>query len=160
MVLISVLLGGSWRLCAKSLVKKVFPILAFLLLACVIWIKSDSALARGFVQDAELSSPRLSALRKEIQGGNRQALEQFWQAVTTQGAPLVEPIIGDDRHVLLTFLWRAKEETRNVVVAGGVAGNEFSENQMSRLLDTDLWHRTYKVRNDARFSYHLSLIHI
>jgi hypothetical protein len=59
--------------------------------------------------------------------------------------------------VLLTFLWRAKEETRNVVVAGGMAGYDFSDNQMSRLLDTDLWHRTYKVRNDARFGYNLSL---
>jgi len=157
MVLISLRLAGSWRLCAQAPVKRVFSILAFLLLTSVIWIRSDSTLAGGVVQDAELSSPRLSGLKKEIQGGNRQALEQFWQAVTTQGAPLVEPIIGDDRHVLLTFLWRAKEETRNVLVAGGVAGYDFSENQMSRLLDTDLWYRTYQVRNDARFSYNLSL---
>ena len=27
---------------------------------------------------------------------------------------------------------------------------------MTRLLNTELWHRTYKVRTDARFSYHLS----
>jgi hypothetical protein len=67
-------------------VKKVFPILAFLLVTLVIWIPADSASAIGFFQDAELSSPRLSALKKEIQGGDREALERFWKAVTTQGA--------------------------------------------------------------------------
>lgn len=51
--------------------------------------------------------------------------------------------------MLLTFLWRAKEDIRNVVVVGGVAGYDFTENQMSHLRETDLWYRTYKVRNDA-----------
>jgi enterochelin esterase-like enzyme len=135
-------------------VKRVLP--AFALILCGIWISSGSGFVKAFVQDIELKSPRLSALKKEVEAGNRTALESFWQDVTKQGAPLVEQITGDDRHVLLTFVWRAKEEMRNIVVVGGVAGYDFSENQMTRLLDTDLWYRTYKVRNDARFSYNLS----
>jgi len=34
------------------------------------------------------------------------ALTTFWREVEAEGAPLVEPIEGDERHVLLTFLWR------------------------------------------------------
>ena len=59
--------------------------------------------------------PKLVALQKELEAGNRAALENFWQEVTKQGAPLVEPIKGENRFVWLTFLWRAKEETKNVV---------------------------------------------
>ncbi|MGQ0570857.1 MAG: hypothetical protein ACT4P5_15235, partial [Armatimonadota bacterium] len=63
-----------------------------------------------------LASPRLAALQKELEVGNRAALENFWQEITKQGAPLVEPVKGESRNVWLTFLWRAKEETKNVVV--------------------------------------------
>jgi len=136
-------------------VKRQLPVVALALTLLSIGISSESVSA--FLNDVELTSPRLSALKKEVEGGNRAALESFWQEVTKQGVPLVEPFKGDDRHVLLTFLWRAKGETRNVVVVGGVAGYEFGENQMTHLLDTDLWFRTYKLRNDARFSYNLSV---
>ena len=123
---------------------------------CGIWILSDSEYAKAFAQDLDLMSPRLSALKKEVEAGNRAALESFWQDVTKQGAPLIETFKGNERQVLLTFLWRAKGETRNVVLFGGVAGTDFIKNQMTRLLDTDLWYGTYKVRDDARFSYNLS----
>ncbi len=136
--------------------KRVLRALAFALILSGIWVSSDSEYVKAFAQDVEFTSPRLSALKKEVEAGNRVALDSFWQDVTKQGAPLVEQIKGDDRHVLLTFLWRAKEETRNVVVFGGVAGTDFSKNQMTRLLDTDLWFKTYKVRDDARFTYNLA----
>lgn len=104
------------------------------------------------------ASPRLAALQKELEAGNRAALENFWQEVTKQGAPLVEPIKGESRFVWLTFLWRAKEETKNVVI-GSDLGNwrNLATLQMTRLTDTDLWYKTYRVRDDARFPYQLSV---
>jgi enterochelin esterase-like enzyme len=137
-------------------VKRVLTFVVFAVMLCGIWILSDSKSVKAFAQDVDLTSPRLSVLKKEVEAGNRVALESFWQDVTKQGAPLIEPFKGDDRHVLLTFLWRAKEGTRNVIVMGGVAGTDVNRNQMARLLDTDLWYKTYEVRNDARFSYNLS----
>jgi enterochelin esterase-like enzyme len=121
-----------------------------------IWISCDSERVKAFVQDVALTSPRLTALKKEVEGGNRAALENFWQDVTKQGGPLIEPSKGDEKYAIVSFLWRAKEETRNVVVFGGVAGTDFSKNQMTRLLDTNLWYKSYKVRNDARFTYYLA----
>ena len=137
--------------------KRLLRALAFGLLLSGIWVSTDSPGLKSFAQDIDHASPRLASLKKEIETGNRAALDRFWEDVTRQGTPLVEQITGDDRHSLLTFLWRAKEDTKNVVVVGGMAGYDFTDNLMTRLLDTDLWYRTYKVRNDARFSYNLSL---
>src|SRR5215213_945596 len=104
------------------------------------------------------SSPRLAALQKELEAGNRAALENFWQEVTKQGAPLVEPIKGESRYVWLTFLWRAKEETKNVVIWSDLGNwGNLTTLQMTRLADTDLWYKTYRVRDDARFPYRLSV---
>lgn len=104
----------------------------------------------------EATSPRLETLRKEIEAGNRGAIETFWQEVSKTGTPLVEPIKGDNNYRMMTYLWRAKEETKNVVIVGGNAGYEFRRNMLSRLLDTDVWYKTYRVRSDARFTYNLS----
>ena len=106
--------------------------------------------------EKRLTSPLLSALQKELEAGNAAALENFWREISKQGTPLIETIAGNDGHRLVTFLWRAKEETKNVVIFGGVAGIEFEQNQMVRLRDTDLWFKTYRMRNDARFAYSLA----
>lgn len=104
------------------------------------------------------ASPRLAALRKELETGNRAALENFWQEVTRQGAPLVERVKGESRYVWLTFLWRAKEETKNVVIWSDLGNwQNLATLQMTRLADTDLWYKTYRVRDDARFAYRLSV---
>ena len=106
------------------------------------------------IKDDGMISPRIADLTKAVQAGNRAAVEEFWQQVTKTGAPIIEPIAGDDRYSFVTFLWRAKAETHNVGIFGGLAGIEIL--YMSHLLDTDLWYRTFKVRNDARFTYNLS----
>ena len=105
-----------------------------------------------------LASSRLAALQKELEAGNRTALENFWQGVTKQGAPLVEPVKGESRYVWLTFLWRAKEETKNVVIWSDLGNwQNLATLQMTRLAETDLWYKTYRVRDDARFAYRLSV---
>lgn len=107
-------------------------------------------------------SPRLAALQTQLEAGNRAALRSFWQEVAKEGTPLIETIPGDDKHVLVTFLWRGAEDTKNVVVFSvlGVlwsySGNQLAQNQMTHMTDTDLWYKTYLVRKDARFTYYLS----
>lgn len=111
---------------------------------------------QNIAADKEVTSLRIDALKKEIESGNRAAIDSFWQEITKSGAPLIEPIKSDDNYYILTFVWRAKEETRNVVLIGGIAGYKFENNLMSRLLDTDLWFKTYRIRGDARFTYNIS----
>jgi enterochelin esterase family protein len=95
-------------------------------------------------------SPRLEALRQELEAGNAKALESFWHEIAAQGAPLVEPIEGDDEHSLVTLAWRGKE-TRSVALISLLTDR--SDNQLARLLETDLWYLSCRVRNDVRATY-------
>ncbi len=108
------------------------------------------------IQD-KIVSPQIAALQKELATGNRAALEQFWQAVTKQTAPLIEPFAEDDKFSLVTFVYRGKEDVKNVLVFGGIAGIDVTKCQMAHLQDTDLWYKTYRVRKDARFTYAFSV---
>jgi len=98
----------------------------------------------------------------ELKNGNPTALDGFWDQVTRQGTPLVEPIPGDPKHVLVTFLWRDGGGTKNVVLYSSLTSNfnrekQLSQDQLVRLANSDVWWKTYRVRKDARFTYYFSL---
>ena len=68
--------------------------------------------------------------------------------------------------MLVTFVWRAADPTNVVLISQLVNGwwwNNFADSRLTRLLDTNLYYRTYRVRGDTRFLYRLapnhSLIH-
>jgi len=120
---------------------------------------AQSPLGRSFayessapIVDDRPSSPRLAALRNRIKSGDRDALDNFWKEIQQSGAPIVEPVGGNDRDVLVTILWRAREETRNVFVFRVGEVNQ----PMMRLLDTDLWYKTFQFQKGARFIYQLA----
>src|SRR6266404_4527372 len=102
--------------------------------------------------DDRLLSPRLAALRDRIKSGDREALDSFWKEISERGAPIVEEVPGNYRDVLVTIVWKAREETRNVFVfrVGDV------NKPMVRLLDTDLWYKTLQLQKTARFIYQLA----
>ena len=102
--------------------------------------------------DDRLLSPRLAALRDRIKSGDREALDSFWKEIEERGAPIVEEVPGNYRDVLVTIVWQAREETRNVFVfrVGDVSKS------MTRLLDTDLWYKTFQLQKGARFIYQLA----
>jgi enterochelin esterase-like enzyme len=97
-------------------------------------------------------SPRLASLQDRLKAGDRNALDTFWKELSERGAPIVEEVLGNDRDVLVTIVWQAKEETRNVFVfrLGDV------NKPMVRLLDTDLWYKTFQFQKGARFIYQLA----
>lgn len=106
-------------------------------------------------------SPRLIELGEQLKTGNGNKLESFWQEGREQGTPMVEPIPGDTNHVLVTFLWRGGKDTSNVVLVSALTANfnrdrQLTQDQLARLLGTDVWWKTYRVRKDARFTYYLS----
>lgn len=105
----------------------------------------------GTIND-QLSSPRLLALRDRLTSGDRTVLDKFWKEISEQGALIIESATDNDRDVLVTILWRAREETRNVFVfrLGDVS------KPMARLLDTDLWYKTFRLQKGARFIYQLA----
>jgi len=105
----------------------------------------------------KLTSPRMEALKKDVAAGKQGAVAAFWDEVAAKGTPLAEPIEGNDKDLAVTFLWRAKGETRNVFVMWfpwSIARPD--DYKMVRLGDTDVWYRTVKIRRGARFAYQLS----
>jgi enterochelin esterase family protein len=98
-----------------------------------------------------VQSPRLITLTKDLQGGNREALKQFWKEMQDK-SPLVEPVKGDAHSSWVTFLWRGNDKTRRVSVTGGLPTVD-GEKWLTHLADTDVWYRTEKIPNDARFTY-------
>ena len=106
------------------------------------------------------ASPRIARLRADVAAKKRAAVAAFWAETQTATAPLVEASPRGPRHSLVTFVWRGSDKTRNVVIVDGVApgvGGVLPVNsQLERLGTTDVWFRTYEIRNDARFTYKLS----
>ena len=105
----------------------------------------------------QYASHRIAALRKQIASG-RTDTEAFWKEVAATGTPLVEPVTNDSKQQLVTFLWRAVTETRNVLVVGSfqLGGSSPLDYAMHRLADTDVWYLTVRLPAGARFAYALS----
>jgi enterochelin esterase-like enzyme len=107
-------------------------------------------------------SPRIQALRNALKSSRANAVEGFWAEVKMKGTPLIEPLPGTDKDMLVTFLWRATVDTRNVSVRWDANGNyvvfNFSrpdDYQLTRLGDTDAWYKSMRVDKRKRFMYQL-----
>lgn len=98
-------------------------------------------------------SPRVGALAKELAAGNRAALEKFWEEVSKQGTPLVEPVAQSEKYRWVTFLWRGKQNLRWVSLLCDMTESVEELKAMLRLRDTDVWYRTLKLRTDTRMAY-------
>ena len=133
-------------MCARIGTKIINALLVLLLNASL-----GSVLSAQTVDDVPLS-PRLAALQDRLKSGDRDALSNFWKEISERGAPIVEEVPRNDRDVLVTIVWQAREETRNVFVfrVGDV------NKPMVRLLDTDLWYKTFQLQKGARFIYQLA----
>ncbi|QOC90131.1 enterochelin esterase [Micromonospora craniellae] len=97
------------------------------------------------------ASPRIERLRT----AGPAAMDGFWARVREEGTPLVEP---DGDATLLTFVWRERRPTRNVLVLANKLADRsaLGRSRMLRLPGTDLWHLTYRVRPDWQGSYHFA----
>lgn len=104
-----------------------------------------------------VESQRIQALRAAVKQGERDSVNSFWKEVEKAGAPLIEPIAGDREAMAVTFLWKGKPDTHNVLVLWlpyvGVVPDEFL---MTRLADTDVWYKTIKVDRKMRLAYTLA----
>ncbi|MDQ6770881.1 MAG: alpha/beta hydrolase-fold protein [Gemmatimonadota bacterium] len=100
----------------------------------------------------EAPSPRIEVIRKQIQDGNTNT-SSFWADVAKEGTPIVEPY--DEHYDLVTFLWRAEGDTRNVYVRGSFAVPEWPKDALHRIGTSDIWYLTLRLPKGARFRYSL-----
>ncbi len=102
-------------------------------------------------------SPRIRLLRASLESGKQESVDAFWDEVKTQGTPLIEPLPGDNKNMLVTFLWKGTPYTQNVIVlripsAAATPDDYF----MNRLGETDVWYASVVVDRKARFDYTLA----
>ncbi|MBO3742755.1 alpha/beta hydrolase-fold protein [Actinoplanes flavus] len=96
-------------------------------------------------------SPRIEALR----GAGSADLARFWAQIERDGAPLIEK---DGDAVLITFVWRETRPVRDVLALVNklVDRSDLGRSRMRKMPGTDLWHLTYRVRDDWQATYHLA----
>ena len=104
-----------------------------------------------------LRSTIIKELQEKLEQGNHTALQEFWHVVDTKGAPIIEKIEGDLENSLVTFIYRVNEEIENLVIISPLGWTNLQESKMERLLETNLWYITYKVKNDIRLFYYFSV---
>ncbi|MDF2673631.1 MAG: hypothetical protein K0R09_1896, partial [Clostridiales bacterium] len=109
------------------------------------------------MERSSIDSKVIINLVEKLNKGNYNALLEFWKRIDNNGTPLIEKIDGDQENSLVTFIYQADEEIENVVFMPPVGWNKYIENKMERLLKTNLWYITYKVRNEVRFKYSFSV---
>jgi enterochelin esterase family protein len=97
------------------------------------------------------ASSRIAALAADMARGDSSAVEKFWREM--QGnSPIIEPIADDPTCSWVTFVWRGDADTGRVALLGGPVIHDFSK-WLERLDDSDVWYRTERMPNDARFIY-------
>ena len=117
-------------------------------------VSLDERTRAGAMHDSILS-PRIQGLRRQLASGDGNS-EAFWQTVSREGSPLVEPF--DANYDLVTFLWRAVNDTRNVLLRTSLnvpAEPNGRTYEFERLGATDIWFLTLQVPKGARFIYRL-----
>lgn len=103
--------------------------------------------------DPKYTSPSVLALQKELETGNGAALEKFWDEIAKRGTPLVEPALNSDDYCLVTFLWRGKKDVKGAQLISDLTESLQELRPLIQLRDTDVWYRTIRLHNNARFGY-------
>jgi hypothetical protein len=102
-------------------------------------------------------SPRIKALRTALDQGQANAVEAFWQEIKAKGAPLIEPMEGGEKEMLVTFLWQGNANTKNArIIWFPFAFLEPDEYRLIRLGETNVWYKSLPVDKRKRFMYQLA----
>ena len=101
--------------------------------------------------------PLIAQLEGQLKPENQGGLEKFWEEVGLRTTPLIDPIQGNDSEMLVTFVWQAKKDHNNVVVASyGISSFDPGKNAMSHLPDTDVWYKSWILPRNKRTVYCIS----
>lgn len=70
-----------------------------------------------------------------------------------KGAPLIEPDSEKSDFSLVTLLWRGAVEVNQVIVEIAIDDTGQDEHALTCLPQANLWHATFRLRNDYRCAY-------
>lgn len=99
------------------------------------------------------TSPRLAALAAKVAARQRGAEDAFWKQAADEGTPLVEDIKDPRGRLLVTFVYRARPDTRAVAVYNAPEGMNGGYARLERLAGTGVFAYSALVDPRARFAY-------
>jgi enterochelin esterase family protein len=110
--------------------------------------------------DGALASPAIRALTVSAAGAEAGVVTSFWASVEEAGAPLVNPAAVPG-HTVVTFVYRGDpsveavrlESNLNALLIDGITIDFGSLGAMARVPGTDVWYRSFRLRNDVRVPY-------
>ena len=103
-------------------------------------------------------SPTISKLKDDILNSDTSSIAKFWERLEKEGAPIIEPINGNETHELVTFVVRAEDDTRNAVIICALFDQDdiISHNICERIENTDVFYKSVVVLNGTRAIYTIS----
>jgi enterochelin esterase family protein len=105
----------------------------------------------------QYNSPKINALAEQVIIGNTKSIDLFWQNIEREGTPLIETINGDKNNSLLTYVFKGEENTKNVIVMHPTCWKDYKDNTLSNIPGTNVWYKSYVIRNDVRGRYDFSV---
>lgn len=96
--------------------------------------------------------PLIAQLEGQLKTGNKGCLEKFWEEVRLRTTPLIDQIQGNDYEMLVTFIWQARKDHKNVVVASyGISSFDPCKNAMVHLPGTDVCYKGTLIQMETFF---------
>lgn len=109
------------------------------------------------MSNLQYSSPKINALIEQIKIGDTNSINLFWDSIEREGGPLIESIKDDDDNALLTYIYKGDENTKNIVVMHPTCWKDYKDNMLTNIPGTNIWLKSYVVRNDVRGRYDFSV---
>lgn len=107
-----------------------------------------------------LKSKIILQLEEKIKQYGNSAIEEFLCNLEQNGSPIIEELEYDNKNNLVTFIYKGNKECESVLFVPDIGLDRFKDNykdfKMQRIMETNLWYITYKVRNNLRFVYYFS----
>ncbi|WP_346867386.1 MULTISPECIES: hypothetical protein [unclassified Clostridium] len=66
----------------------------------------DNLIAKLIMNNKKMLSPMILKLEEDMNSGNDNAIDIFWEKIEREGAPLIEDIEGDEENSIVTVIWR------------------------------------------------------
>lgn len=110
--------------------------------------------------DGVVASPAIRSLQTAVDSGETGRVRVFWASAEEAMTPLVEPA-DVPGHSIVTFVFRGDRNAEavrlvsnlNALLIDGVAPDLGALGAMTRLPGTDVWYRSFRLRNDVRVPY-------
>lgn len=111
----------------------------------------------SYMEKSIIRSFEILRLEENLKLGSTEALERFWANIEEKGSPIIETLPEDLEHSLVTFIYKEDDKVENVLLIPEIEDCKFLDYKLERLLNTNLWYLSCKIRNDIRFQYCFSV---